>query len=174
MTFIINYLFMQVIGRECVYYFHDMIMEMINWGFQEGKTLFGFGYDFRQSNRYVCWVCEFVLLETSLKGYWARLQTLIPIHNPKENRNEACKLVVSAFILMHNLLVEKICMIKKGYVFTWNPSGSLLRCLGRLLFLDLKFLYGKNQVVRKCMNYFHLSSFIIQIKIVPPFILITW
>ena len=43
---------MQVIGRECVYYFHDMIDEMIKWGFQEGKTLFGFGYDFRQSNRY--------------------------------------------------------------------------------------------------------------------------
>lgn len=44
---------MQIIGRECVYYFHDMITEMIKWGFQEGKTLFGFGYDFRQSNRYV-------------------------------------------------------------------------------------------------------------------------
>lgn len=41
----------QVIGRECVYYFHDMIVEMLSWGFQEGKTLFGFGYDFRQSNR---------------------------------------------------------------------------------------------------------------------------
>jgi serine protease inhibitor ecotin len=23
------------------------------WGYKEGKTLFGFGYDFRQSNRYV-------------------------------------------------------------------------------------------------------------------------
>ncbi|KAJ4827512.1 hypothetical protein Tsubulata_038358 [Turnera subulata] len=40
-----------IIGRDCVYYFHDMIVEMIKWGFQEGKTLFGFGYDFRQSNR---------------------------------------------------------------------------------------------------------------------------
>lgn len=41
-----------VLGRDCVYYFHDMIVEMIKWGFQEGKTLFGFGYDFRQSNRF--------------------------------------------------------------------------------------------------------------------------
>ncbi|CAB4276731.1 unnamed protein product [Prunus armeniaca] len=40
-----------VIGQECVYYFHDMIVEFTKWGFQEGKTLFGFGYDFRQSNR---------------------------------------------------------------------------------------------------------------------------
>ncbi|KAI6706248.1 hypothetical protein NL676_009210 [Syzygium grande] len=41
-----------VVGRDCVSYFHDMIVEMIKWGFQEGKTLFGFGYDFRQSNRF--------------------------------------------------------------------------------------------------------------------------
>jgi len=37
-----------------------MITEMINWGFQEGKTLFGFGYDFRQSNRCVLF---FIFLE---------------------------------------------------------------------------------------------------------------
>lgn len=47
------FVFVQVVGRDCVSYFHDMIVEMIKWGFQEGKTLFGFGYDFRQSNRYV-------------------------------------------------------------------------------------------------------------------------
>ncbi|KAL9224395.1 hypothetical protein vseg_000431 [Gypsophila vaccaria] len=40
-----------MLGRESFYYFHDMITEMIKWGYQEGKTLFGFGYDFRQSNR---------------------------------------------------------------------------------------------------------------------------
>ncbi|KAL2344684.1 hypothetical protein Fmac_005969 [Flemingia macrophylla] len=40
-----------MIGGESVYYFHDMIVEMRKWGFEEGKTLFGFGYDFRQSNR---------------------------------------------------------------------------------------------------------------------------
>ncbi|KAF3790608.1 Lecithin-cholesterol acyltransferase-like 4 [Nymphaea thermarum] len=41
-----------IIGQEAVCYFHDMIEEMIKWGFEEGKTLFGFGYDFRQSNRF--------------------------------------------------------------------------------------------------------------------------
>ncbi|GKD25613.1 lecithin-cholesterol acyltransferase-like 4 protein, partial [Tanacetum coccineum] len=39
-----------VIGRDSVCYFHDMLKEMTSWGYQEGKTLFGFGYDFRQSN----------------------------------------------------------------------------------------------------------------------------
>ncbi|KAL8167677.1 hypothetical protein V2J09_009176 [Rumex salicifolius] len=41
-----------IFGQELVSYFHDMIVEMLKWGFQEGKTLFGFGYDFRQSNRF--------------------------------------------------------------------------------------------------------------------------
>ena len=45
-----------VIGQEGVYYFHDMIVELTKWGFQEGKTLFGFGYDFRQSNRYLLYL----------------------------------------------------------------------------------------------------------------------
>ncbi|KAG4917514.1 hypothetical protein JHK85_055795 [Glycine max] len=40
-----------MLGSDSVYYFHDMIVEMRKWGFEEGKTLFGFGYDFRQSNR---------------------------------------------------------------------------------------------------------------------------
>lgn len=42
---------LQIIGSDSVYYFHDMIVEFINWGYKEGTTLFGFGYDFRQSNR---------------------------------------------------------------------------------------------------------------------------
>lgn len=45
--------FEQMFGSDSVYYFHDMIVEMRKWGFEEGKTLFGFGYDFRQSNRYL-------------------------------------------------------------------------------------------------------------------------
>ncbi|KAE8815102.1 Lecithine-cholesterol acyltransferase-like 4 [Hordeum vulgare] len=43
-----------IIGDDSVYYYHDMIVQMIKWGYQEGKTLFGFGYDFRQSNSEMC------------------------------------------------------------------------------------------------------------------------
>eukprot|EP00271_Cylindrocystis_brebissonii_P015684 TRINITY_DN38652_c0_g1_i1.p1 TRINITY_DN38652_c0_g1~~TRINITY_DN38652_c0_g1_i1.p1 ORF type:complete len:521 (-),score=105.23 TRINITY_DN38652_c0_g1_i1:1212-2774(-) len=34
-----------------VNYFHEMIEAMHGWGFVDGTSLFGFGYDFRQSNR---------------------------------------------------------------------------------------------------------------------------
>jgi len=42
----------QILRLDSVYYFHDLINQMKSWGYKEGKTLFGFGYDFRQSNRY--------------------------------------------------------------------------------------------------------------------------
>lgn len=41
----------QIFRMDDVYYFHDLIDQLTNWGYQEGTTLFGFGYDFRQSNR---------------------------------------------------------------------------------------------------------------------------
>lgn len=34
-----------------VYHFHDMIHMLVKCGYKKGTTLFGFGYDFRQSNR---------------------------------------------------------------------------------------------------------------------------
>ncbi|KAH6554531.1 hypothetical protein KP509_1Z327600 [Ceratopteris richardii] len=40
-----------VIPLDIVCYFHNVINKMLEWGYQEGTTLFGFGYDFRQSNR---------------------------------------------------------------------------------------------------------------------------
>eukprot|EP00475_Leptophrys_vorax_P030841 TRINITY_DN4652_c0_g1_i3.p1 TRINITY_DN4652_c0_g1~~TRINITY_DN4652_c0_g1_i3.p1 ORF type:complete len:607 (-),score=35.10 TRINITY_DN4652_c0_g1_i3:1033-2853(-) len=36
---------------DAVCYYHHMIREMRTWGFKDGENLFGFGYDFRQSNR---------------------------------------------------------------------------------------------------------------------------
>lgn len=34
-----------------VYHFHDMIEMLVGCGYKKGTTLFGYGYDFRQSNR---------------------------------------------------------------------------------------------------------------------------
>ena len=36
-----------------VYQFHAMIDMLVKCGYKKGTTLFGYGYDFRQSNRYV-------------------------------------------------------------------------------------------------------------------------
>ncbi|EFJ17895.1 hypothetical protein SELMODRAFT_113667 [Selaginella moellendorffii] len=37
-----------IIRMNVVYYFHDLIEKMLSWGYEQ---VFGFGYDFRQSNR---------------------------------------------------------------------------------------------------------------------------
>jgi hypothetical protein len=40
-----------ILRLDAIYYFHDLIKEMLGWGYKEGTSLFGFPYDFRQSNR---------------------------------------------------------------------------------------------------------------------------
>lgn len=44
--------FVELLHLSMVYHFHDMIDMLINCGYEKGTTLFGYGYDFRQSNRY--------------------------------------------------------------------------------------------------------------------------
>ncbi|CAI5472950.1 unnamed protein product [Closterium sp. Yama58-4] len=52
---------------DVVCYYHHTIVEMRKWGFKDGETLFGFGYDFRQSNR----------LPESLDRLRARLEAIV-------------------------------------------------------------------------------------------------
>ncbi|XP_058199113.1 lecithin-cholesterol acyltransferase-like 4 isoform X1 [Rhododendron vialii] len=94
-----------VIGRDCVYYFHDMIVEMIKWGFQEGKTLFGFGYDFRQSNR-----CQ-----ETLELLAAKMETVFTASGGKKLTiitHSMGGLLVKCFMCLHSDIFEK-------YVKSW-------------------------------------------------------
>ncbi|RXI02354.1 hypothetical protein DVH24_030283 [Malus domestica] len=43
--------FVKLIRLKEVYQFHDMIDMLVGCGYKKGTTLFGYGYDFRQSNR---------------------------------------------------------------------------------------------------------------------------
>ncbi|KAL5773430.1 hypothetical protein ACOSP7_013017 [Xanthoceras sorbifolium] len=94
-----------IIGRECVYYFHDMIVEMIKWGFQEGKTLFGFGYDFRQSNR----------LPETLEQFAAKLEAVYNASGGKKINvisHSMGGILVKCFMCLHSDIFEK-------YVKNW-------------------------------------------------------
>ncbi|XP_044398228.1 phospholipase A(1) LCAT3 isoform X1 [Aegilops tauschii subsp. strangulata] len=44
--------FVELLHLTMVYHFHDMIDMLLDCGYEKGTTLFGYGYDFRQSNRY--------------------------------------------------------------------------------------------------------------------------
>lgn len=60
--------FVELVHLTMVYHFHDMIDMLINCGYKKGTTLFGYGYDFRQSNRYfpTCGLIPMVLVVESV------------------------------------------------------------------------------------------------------------
>ncbi|PKA52245.1 Lecithin-cholesterol acyltransferase-like 4 [Apostasia shenzhenica] len=94
-----------LIAREGVSYYHDMIVEMINWGYQEGKTLFGFGYDFRQSNR----------LQETLDKFAAKLELVFTSSGGRKINlvtHSMGGLLAKCFISLHADVFEK-------YVKNW-------------------------------------------------------
>uniref|UniRef100_A0A3N7HCR8 Lecithin-cholesterol acyltransferase-like 4 n=1 Tax=Populus trichocarpa TaxID=3694 RepID=A0A3N7HCR8_POPTR len=102
-----------IIGRDCVYYFHDMIVEMIKWGFQEGKTLFGFGYDFRQSNR----------LPETLECLAKKLESVYKASGGKKINiisHSMGGLLVKCFMSLHSDIFEK-------YVKNWIAIAAPFR-----------------------------------------------
>ncbi|XP_021890047.1 lecithin-cholesterol acyltransferase-like 4 [Carica papaya] len=102
-----------IIGRECVCYFHDMILELLKWGFEEGKTLFGFGYDFRQSNR----------LQETLDRFAAKLESVYKASGEKKINiisHSMGGLLVKCFMSLHSDIFEK-------YVKNWIAIAAPFR-----------------------------------------------
>nr|XP_010927089.1 lecithin-cholesterol acyltransferase-like 4 [Elaeis guineensis] len=94
-----------IVGRDGVCYYHDMIEEMIKWGYQEGKTLFGFGYDFRQSNR----------LQETLDKFSEKLESIYTSSGEKKLNiitHSMGGLLVKCFMCLHSDIFEK-------YVNSW-------------------------------------------------------
>ncbi|KAF7003209.1 hypothetical protein CFC21_018568 [Triticum aestivum] len=94
-----------IIGDDSVYYYHDMIVQMIKWGYQEGKTLFGFGYDFRQSNR----------LSETLDKFSKKLESVYTASGEKKINlitHSMGGLLVKCFMSLHGDVFEK-------YVKSW-------------------------------------------------------
>ncbi|KAK9735834.1 hypothetical protein RND81_04G231600 [Saponaria officinalis] len=58
-------LFVKCFHLTEVYHFHDMIDMLVDCGYIKGTTLFGYGYDFRQSNR----------IDKLMEGLKAKLET---------------------------------------------------------------------------------------------------
>ncbi|GKU92668.1 hypothetical protein SLEP1_g6367 [Rubroshorea leprosula] len=127
-----------ILGRDCVYYFHDMIVEMLQWGFQEGKTLFGFGYDFRQSNR----------LQDTLKRLAAKLESVYEASGRKKINiitHSMGGLLVKCFMCLHSDIFEK-------YVKNWIAIAAPFR--GAPGYIASTFLNGVSFVDGWEQNFF--------------------
>ncbi|XP_072969986.1 phospholipase A(1) LCAT3 isoform X1 [Typha angustifolia] len=115
-----------------VYHFHDMIDMLIECGYQKGTTLFGYGYDFRQSNRISkIMVGLKVKLETAYKASGGRKVNIIS--------HSMGGLLVRCFISLYNDVFAK-------YVNKWIciacPFQGAPGCINDSLLTGLQFVYG--------------------------------
>ncbi|CAN0855038.1 Lecithin-cholesterol acyltransferase-like 4 [Linum grandiflorum] len=127
-----------IIGRECVYYFHDMITEMLKWGFEEGKTLFGFGYDFRQSNR----------LPDTMDRFAKKLESVYNASGGKKINvisHSMGGLLVKCFMSLHSDVFEK-------YVKNWIAIAAPFQ--GAPGYVMSTFLNGMSFVEGWQQNFF--------------------
>uniref|UniRef100_A0A166FW80 Lecithin-cholesterol acyltransferase-like 4 n=1 Tax=Daucus carota subsp. sativus TaxID=79200 RepID=A0A166FW80_DAUCS len=139
-----------IIGRDGVNYFHDMIVEMTKWGYQEGKTLFGFGYDFRQSNRF----------KETLEQFAAKLELMFTAAGGKKINiisHSMGGLLVKCFMSLHSDLFER-------YVKNWIAIAAPFQ--GAPGYVTSSFLNGMSFVEGWQQNFFvskwHMHQLLIE------------
>ncbi|KAL9297071.1 hypothetical protein ACSQ67_022967 [Phaseolus vulgaris] len=115
-----------------VYHFHDMIEMLVGCGYEKGTTLFGFGYDFRQSNR----------IDKSMEGLKHKLETA---HKASGGRkvnlvsHSMGGIMISCFMSLHRDVFTK-------YVNKWIclacPFQGAPGCINDSLLTGLEFVDG--------------------------------
>ncbi|KAJ3681145.1 hypothetical protein LUZ60_015634 [Juncus effusus] len=115
-----------------VYHFHEMIDMLVNCGYEKGKTLFGFGYDFRQSNR----------IDQAMDGLKTKLKTAYKASGGKKVNlisHSMGGLLVKCFLSLYSDEFEK-------YVNKWIciacPFQGAPGCINDSLLTGLQFVYG--------------------------------
>ncbi|MFS7962061.1 putative phospholipase A(1) [Helianthus anomalus] len=115
-----------------VYHFHDMIDMLVNHGYKKGTTLFGYGYDFRQSNR----------IEQLIDGLKEKLETAYTASGGRKVNlisHSMGGLLVSCFISLHSDVFAK-------YVNKWitiaTPFQGAPGCINDSLLTGLQFVEG--------------------------------
>jgi pimeloyl-ACP methyl ester carboxylesterase len=124
--------FVELVHLTMVYHFHDMIDMLINCGYEKGTTLFGYGYDFRQSNR----------IDKAMAGLRTKLETAYKTSQGKKVNiisHSMGGLLVRCFMSMNHDVFSK-------YVNKWIciacPFQGAPGCINDSLLTGLQFVYG--------------------------------
>ncbi|KAG0544434.1 hypothetical protein BDA96_02G275300 [Sorghum bicolor] len=124
--------FVELLHLSMVYHFHDMIDMLINCGYEKGTTLFGYGYDFRQSNR----------IDKAMAGLRTKLETAYKTSGGKKVNlisHSMGGLLVRCFMSMNPDVFTK-------YVNKWIciacPFQGAPGCINDSLLTGLQFVYG--------------------------------
>lgn len=124
-----------IVGSESVYYFHDLIVEMLKWGYQEGITLFGFGYDFRQSNR----------LQETMDKLAAKLESVYNAAGGKKINvitHSMGGLLVKCFMCLRSDIFEKYV---KNWIAIAAPFQGAPGCIYSSFLNGMSFVEGWEQ-----------------------------
>ncbi|XP_073356629.1 phospholipase A(1) LCAT3 [Aegilops tauschii subsp. strangulata] len=124
--------FVELLHLTMVYHFHDMIDMLLDCGYEKGTTLFGYGYDFRQSNR----------IDKAMAGLRAKLETAYKASGGKKVNiisHSMGGLLVRCFMSMNHDIFSK-------YVNKWIciacPFQGAPGCINDSLLTGLQFVYG--------------------------------
>ncbi|GER28275.1 lecithin:cholesterol acyltransferase family protein [Striga asiatica] len=125
-------LLVKLLHLSDLYHFHDMIEMLVGCGYKKGTTLFGYGYDFRQSNR-------IGQLMDGLKD------KLVAAYNASRGRkvniisHSMGGLLVSCFISLHSNIFST-------YVNKWitiaTPFQGAPGCINDSILTGLQFVDG--------------------------------
>lgn len=115
-----------------VYHFHDMIDMLVECGHKKGTTLFGYGYDFRQSNR----------IDKLLDGLKHKLETAYKASGGRKVNiisHSMGGVLILSFMTLHKDLFSK-------YVNKWIalacPFQGAPGCVNDCLLTGLEFVEG--------------------------------
>lgn len=115
-----------------VYYFHDMIEMLVRCGYEKGTTLFGYGYDFRQSNRIGKAMDGLkIKLQTAYKASGGRKVSLIS--------HSMGGLLVRCFLSLHHDIFSKF--VNK-WICIACPFQGAPGCINDSLLTGLQFVEG--------------------------------
>ncbi|KAI6684343.1 hypothetical protein NL676_030256 [Syzygium grande] len=124
--------FVKLMHLKEVYHFHDMIDMLVGIGYKKGTTLFGYGYDFRQSNR----------ANKLLEGLQSKLETAYKASGGRKVdiiSHSMGGLLVSCFLSLHQDVFSK-------YVRKWIciacPFQGAPGCVNDSLLTGLQFVEG--------------------------------
>ncbi|XP_057471467.1 phospholipase A(1) LCAT3-like isoform X2 [Actinidia eriantha] len=125
-------IFVKVVHLTEVYLFHDMIDMLIGCGYKKGTTLFGYGYDFRQSIR----------IDKLINGLKEKLEIAYKASGERKVNiisHSMGGLLVMCFMSLHNDVFSK-------YVNKWIciacPFQGAPGCINDSLLTGLQFVEG--------------------------------
>ncbi|XP_057471909.1 phospholipase A(1) LCAT3-like isoform X1 [Actinidia eriantha] len=124
--------FVKCLRLSEVYHFHEMIDMLTGCGYKKGTTLFGYGYDFRQSNR----------IDKAMDGLMKKLEVAFKASGGRKVNiisHSMGGLLVTCFMSLHNDVFSK-------YVSKWIciacPFQGAPGCINDSLLTGLQFVEG--------------------------------